>query len=65
MNAILPDRETANRNGWTHQVQWIEDGKRCFVRCKSGHYADEWADKLKRNGEKPVVFDLRDLLQLH
>lgn len=65
MDLIIPDRETAKRNGWTHQVQWIEDGKPCFVRCKSGRAADVWADKLRKEGNKPVVTDLIDALQLH
>lgn len=65
MDLIIPDRETAKRNGWTHQVQWIEDGKPCFVRCKSGREADAWADKLQRGGNKPVVTDLVNALQLH
>lgn len=63
--AILPNRDIAVRNGWTHQIQWVEDGKRCFVRCKSGREADAWADKLKKSGEKPFVIDLHDALQLH
>lgn len=62
---ILPDRETAKRNGWLFQVQWIEGGNRCFVRCKSGNEADHWADKLRRDGQKPIVTDLQDALQLH
>ncbi len=41
MDLIIPDRETAKRNGWTHQVQWIEDGKPCFVRLKNGRAAIE------------------------
>ena len=65
MDAILPDRETAVKNGWTHQVQWIEGGNRCFFRCTSGREADARADKLVALGEKPVVIDLRDALQLH
>lgn len=65
MEIIIPNREAAQRNGWTYQVQWIEDGKPCFVRCKSGQAADAWADKLNKQGMKPVVTDLRDVLQLH
>jgi hypothetical protein len=65
VDIILPDRETAIKRGWTHQVQWIENGRPCFFRCTSGHQADERADMLVRSGEKPVVIDLRDALQLH
>lgn len=65
MDIIMPDREAVKRNGWVYQVQWIEDGKPCFVRCKSGREADGWADKLKRGGLSPVVVDLHDQLQLH
>ncbi|HZP77513.1 MAG TPA: hypothetical protein VFB45_15320 [Pseudolabrys sp.] len=65
MDVVLPDRETAVKRGWTHQVQWIDDGKPCFVRCRSGREADARADRLKAIGAKPVVFDLRDALQLH
>lgn len=65
MEAIVPDRRTAERYGWTFQVQWIDEGKPCFIRCKSGREADGHADKLRKTGAQPVVFDLRDLLQLH
>lgn len=65
MDLIIPDRETAKRNGWTHQVQWVQGGKPCFVRCKSGREADAFADKFSRAGHKPVVVDLTDILQLH
>lgn len=62
---ILPARETAERMGWKYQVQWVESGKRCFIRCKTGEQADAHADKLRKSGEKPIVIDLRDLLQVH
>lgn len=65
MNYILPDREAAKAKGWTHQVQWVEDGKPCFVRCKSGAAADAWADKLTKQRLAPIVIDLTDALQLH
>lgn len=65
MNVILPDRKTAEQNGWNWQVQWIENGNPCFIRCKSGVSADAHADKLKRSGLSPIVVDLRDALQLH
>jgi hypothetical protein len=65
MNEILPDRETTVKQGWTHQVQWTDDGKPCFVRCKSGAEADRQANRLRRAGAKPFVIDLRDALQLH
>jgi hypothetical protein len=65
MDAMLPDREFAKSKGWTHQVQWIEQGNPCFHRCTSGRQADEWADKLQRQGLKPMVIDLIDALQLH
>lgn len=64
MNFILPNREAAVKCGWTHQVQWIEDGKPCFFRCTSGREADERANGLKRMGQKPVVIDLLDALQI-
>lgn len=59
---ILPLREAAIAKGWTHQVQWTQDGKPCFMRCKSGHEADAWADKLKKFD--PVLVDLKDALQI-
>lgn len=65
MNWILPDREAAQRKGWTHQVQWMDDGKPCFVRLKSGVVADEWATKLRSEGKSPTVIDLNDALQVH
>lgn len=65
MDIILPDREFAAQKGWTHQVQWMEDGRPCFVRCMSGREADARADALKKAGAKPVVIDLKDALQLH
>lgn len=64
-DVILPDREAAKLHGWRYQVQWVEDGKPCFRRCTSGHEADAWADKLRKEGHKPVVTDLTDALQLH
>jgi hypothetical protein len=65
MKIIRPDRETARKRGWTHQVQWVDGGLPCFVRCKSGREADSYADELKKSGAKPVVIDLHDALQLH
>lgn len=65
MDIVLPDRAFAEKKGWTHQVQWIEDGRPCFVRCTSGREADARADALAKTGAKPVVIDLRDALQLH
>lgn len=63
--ANLPNREHARRMGWTHQVQWMENGLPCFIRCKSGSEADAKADKLKGLGCDVFVIDLRDALQLH
>lgn len=65
MTLIIPDRATAEKNGWIYQVQWIEGGNPCYVRCKSGPEADHWADKLKKQGLSPSVFDLVDALRLH
>jgi hypothetical protein len=65
IDVILPARDVAETKGWTHQVQWVEQGNRCFYRCKSGHEADAWAEKLQRQGLHPVVVDLKDALQLH
>jgi rhodanese-related sulfurtransferase len=65
MKIILPAREAVGAHGWTHQVQWEEDRKPCFVRCKTGRQADAYADQLKRAGLKPVVIDLHDAMQLH
>jgi hypothetical protein len=65
MIPILPDRNAAARKGWTHQVQWKEEGRSCFVRVKSGREADSWADKLKKQKLSPVVIDLADALRLH
>lgn len=65
MEPLLPNREVARQNGWSYQVQWVEDGNTCFVRCKTGPQADSWADRLRAEGREPAVFDLHDLLQLH
>lgn len=65
MEAIIPDREAAQQRGWKFQVQWADDGKPCFYRCGSGTEADDWADRLRRQGKTPIVYDLRELLQLH
>lgn len=65
MDIIFPAREMIKKQGWTHQVQWIEDGRPCFIRCRSGREADHYADKLTKSGEKPVVIDLIDAMQLH
>lgn len=64
-DAILPDRETARTMGWAYQVQWVDDGKVCFARYRHGGRADKAADDLRRAGKRPMVYDLRDLLQLH
>lgn len=65
LQALLPAREAMEVYGWTHQVQWTSGGNTCFVRCTSGKAADKFADDLRKQGEKPVVFDLRDLMQIH
>ena len=65
MDWILPDREFAKKVGWTHQVQWVDDGKPCFARCKSGREADAKADALTKLGCRVVVIDLTDALQVH
>lgn len=63
--SILPDREFAKTKGWTHQVEWLDEGRPCFVRCTSGVAADAKADQLKKLGCDVSVIDLRDALQLH
>ena len=65
MKWLLPEREFAKKVGFTHQVQWVEGGNPCFVRCKSGQAADAWADKLRAQKLSPTVIDLTDALQLH
>lgn len=65
MSNMLPDRETAARMGWTHQVEWIERGCPCFIRCNSGQIADAKADALKRQKLSPVVIDLGEALRVH
>lgn len=65
MDIILPNREAAQRKGWTHQVQWMAGKLPCFVRCKSGAHADVVARDIKQHGGEPVVIDLHDALQLH
>lgn len=65
MDILLPDRETAKARGWTYQVQWVDEGRPYFIRCKSGQEADDHADRLKKSGAQPVVTDLCDALQLH
>lgn len=59
MKTILPNREAAERKGWTYQVQWIEDEKPCFIRCKSKDSAEICADALRRNGQKPEIIVTR------
>lgn len=54
---VVPDRETARRHGWTHQVAW-RDGSPCFVRVKSGRAAGAWANRLRAEGHEVVVIDL-------
>jgi hypothetical protein len=63
MRLILPDRDAPKRKGWTHQVQWVEGGNPCFVRCKSGQEVDAWADRLRKQGFAPIVIDLADAMQ--
>jgi hypothetical protein len=65
MTASLPDRETAERNGWVYQVEWTERGCACFIRCRSGREADARARELKRQGVSPRVIDLREALRVH
>ena len=65
MTDNLPNREYAERMGWTHQVEWIDKGRPCFVRCRSGSEADAKADAFKKLGCDVQVIDLRDALQLH
>lgn len=65
MSWSLPDREAAKAKGWTHQVQWMEDGKPCHARCTSGKSADAWARRLKKDGLKPIVIDLVEALRVH
>ena len=64
MKPVLPDRETALRCGWRWQVQWIEDGRVCFIRCTSGREADLRADKLRGLGCETETFSLEQLLEL-
>lgn len=63
--SILPNREFAQTKGWTHQVEWVDEGRPCFIRCKSGAEADAKADNLKKLGCAVSVIDLRDALQIH
>jgi hypothetical protein len=56
---MIPDRQTAIARGWTHQVQWMEDGRPCFVRCISCAQAESRAAEIEKTGEEPVVIDLR------
>lgn len=65
MDWILPDREAAMKKGWTHQVQWIDGGRPCFIRCKCGAAADAHATLLRKKGAMPIIIDLTDALQLH
>lgn len=64
MKVIYPERNTAIKRGWKYQVQWIEDGKPCFVRYSSGEVADEFARRVRRQGCEVVVIDLVDEMQL-
>lgn len=65
MSAILPGRAVAMRMGWRFQVQWMDDGKPCFIRCRTGGEADRHVGNLRRSGESPFIIDLIDALQLH
>lgn len=61
----LPSRETAIAHNWRYQVDWIEQGRPCFVRYKYGEVADAFARKIRKQGLEPTVTDLRDALQLN
>ncbi len=63
MTPILPDRGAAIRKGWKYQVQWIEDGLPCFVRCQTWGRVEELIIKMREHN--PVVFMLTDLLRIH
>jgi len=67
MDAILPDRITAQSKGWTHQVAWTDEGRPCFRRCTSVAEATGIADVMSRfTGVKDlVVIDLREALQIN
>lgn len=63
MKPIIPNREATLKHKWTHQVQWIEQGNPCFVRCKSEHEACLWETKLKEQRLEPSVIIIERLFQ--
>ena len=40
----LPDPTTAKKKGWTHQVDWLDQGRPCFYCAQSLKEADSWVD---------------------
>ena len=58
LSVMMPDRETMLKQAWTHQVQWIEEGKPCMLRRRSKEQAEREADTLRAGGLRPVVIDL-------
>lgn len=65
MSDKLPDRETAERMGWTHQIDWTDEGLPCFIRCKSKDEAERRADDLRSQWLIVTVTDLREALMVH
>ena len=61
MDWRLPSREASHRQGWTHQVQWEEDGRVGFLRCTSLDEANARATKLSARGQSPEIIDLTTL----
>jgi hypothetical protein len=61
---ILPNREKALKEGWTHQVQWTEEGNPCYIRCKSETEAELVADKLGSR-LSPFIIDLVEAMKVH
>ena len=51
----LPPPQVARKAGWTHQVEWIEEGKPCFIRRKSAEAAERTADELRAQFLEPTV----------
>jgi hypothetical protein len=61
----LPNRITAVQRGWTHQVDWFDNGRPGFMRFTSAEKAADWAEHLIEKGMIPVIVDLREALGIN
>ena len=55
INIHKPSPEVAARSGWTHQVDWIDQGLPCFQRFNFKDDAEWRADQLRAEGNLSVA----------